>query len=383
MNRPTRVVHVLGSVDRGGAEMRTLEIVRQLDPALFKVGVVTLSGRYGELSDEYRAAGAEIHPLPIRDFRFPAKFHQFLREWRADVVHSHVALSSGPILLLAATAGVRRRIAHLRSDGVDLNTFTVLKKSRLYISRELMWRLATRVLAVSPSALDNAAAGTNRGSKAEVLPNGIDLSKFNPSKVGDIRAELVPGLSEPLIVHVGRADIPTKNREGALEYFRAHRLQGGLGHLLFVGRDCASGEDPELARAAWRQAAQQLGLGQHVTFLGERSDVPSIIASSDVFLSTSTLEGLPGVVLEARALGTPTVSSAVPGAVFLAERLGHIKIVRSNEQDSWAAAIWQALATQPSMADRQAAHDSLVGSEFDVSVTAKRLERLWRGEEES
>ncbi|MFX4273870.1 glycosyltransferase [Propionibacteriaceae bacterium Y1700] len=360
--------------------MRTLEVLRTLGADRVVACVVTLSGREGELASAYRQAGVEIYPLAIHHVTFPHAFMQFLRHWRAEVVHSHVAFSSGPILALARLAGVSRRIAHLRSDGVPVSSLPWQKQIRARLSRRLMWHAATKVLSVSPSALSNASINSKQMSKAEILPNGLDLTRFNPNIVRDVRSAIAPGIREPLIVHVGRADVPTKNRQGALDYFVAYRRNGGKGHLIFVGRDCASGGDQTGARREWQARAHAMGVGQQVAFLGERSDIPEIMASADLFLFTSTLEGLPGVVLEARAVGTPTVSSSVPGAAFLAAELGQIDIVHDENPESWAAAMSNALMEPPTATDRRRAHADLAGSSFDVARTAGRLERLWRGE---
>jgi glycosyltransferase involved in cell wall biosynthesis len=72
-----------------------------------------------------------------------------------------------------------------------------------------------------------------------------------------------------------------------------------------------AGDGPE--RQSLEALAQELGVASRVHFLGERADVPSLLARSDAFVLPSMYEGLPVSVLEAMAIGTPVVATAVGG----------------------------------------------------------------------
>src|SRR5579863_9751693 len=111
---PIRILHIFGRMDRGGAETRTLELLRALDRRIYIFEFCSLSGQRGELDDEIVALGGKVHLLRL-NAAFPSAFLYLLRKRQFAAVHSHVHLFTGIILLLAAVAGVPNRIAHFRS----------------------------------------------------------------------------------------------------------------------------------------------------------------------------------------------------------------------------------------------------------------------------
>jgi hypothetical protein len=104
MAQQRNILHLFGRMDRGGAEMRTLDVMRRADRGRFRLHFCALSGRRGELDEEIRSLGGEVHLLPL-SASFPWKFRRLLREGRFDVVHSHVHYPSGYLLRLAAKEG--------------------------------------------------------------------------------------------------------------------------------------------------------------------------------------------------------------------------------------------------------------------------------------
>lgn len=374
-----RVVHLLGSLDRGGAEVRTLQLIRACGEG-FTHHIILLSGRVGTLGEEYRAAGAQLTPLRIYSAGFPVRFIRLLRADGADVVHSNIQYVSGPLLQLARLAGIRTRIAHFRSDGET--EISLLRKVKRELMRRLLLASATHIVGVSPSALEGVVGtGASVRVPVHVVPNGVDLQLLNPRRRADVRSLLTVEPSSPFIVHVGRADIPTKNRHGAVRYFAAHRRAGGSGVLAFVGRDGSSAEEARANRSQLLALSHQLGVGDAVVFLGERHDVADLLRSADLLLFTSTLEGLPGVIMEARAMGVPVVASDVPGAVYLAERLDGIRVlsVDDDSEGTWAGAIRSALGSPPTNESRERSHVQLINGPFDVVTAAARFRELWNG----
>lgn len=95
-------------------------------------------------------------------------------------------------------------------------------------------------------------------------------------------------------------------------------------------------------RSSLEELARSLGIADHVVFLGNRADVPDLLAATDVTVLTSQVEGLPNTLVESMCLGVPVVSTDYPGveelvtdgregfvaprgnAPALAERVGHL-----------------------------------------------------------
>jgi glycosyltransferase involved in cell wall biosynthesis len=98
------------------------------------------------------------------------------------------------------------------------------------------------------------------------------------------------------------------------------------------------------------QEARTLGLGERVLFLGDRRDIPAVLASMDVAVLTSDSESLSNVILEAMAAGLPVVAYNVGGnAELVNEQRG--ALVAAGNEGGFADAVRQILA-QPSFRDQ-------------------------------
>jgi len=142
-------------------------------------------------------------------------------------------------------------------------------------------------------------------AKIKVLYNCVDLAQYqNKSLSGKVRAELGLPLDQPVVGLVARLDHRAK---GHLELLQALALLKDRHpvHALIVGGGRRQEEMQELAAS--------LGLARRVHFLGNRRDVPELLAAMDIFTLPSHSEGVSLAVLEAMAAGLPVIVSAVGG----------------------------------------------------------------------
>lgn len=360
-----KVLHVFGGMNRGGAEMRTLEIIRRLDRGRFRCDACSLSGAAGPLDAEVANLGGAVHHLGLGP-GFAPRFVGLLRREAYDVVHSHVHTFSGAILGLARLAGTPRRIAHFRSTD-DGRGRGPLRRAQRAAMRALIDSCAHAVIGVCEGVLD-ASWGEKwrRDPRFEVVYNGIDLERFAAAPDRDgVRGEL--GLGEgPVCIHVGRFD-PPKNHPRLIEIFAALGRRTPGSKLLLVGR---GGND--LQAEAMRRAAE-LGAADAVLALGERDDVPRLLAAADLMILPSLWEGLPGAALEALAAGLPVLASDLPGAREIADRTPGMTIMPLDRSDrEWAAAAAMLLETRPEAR-------LIPGGPFDVAVSAARTAAIWEG----
>lgn len=369
--RPTVVVHVLGSLSRGGAELRTLEAVEEIPTGEVHSVFVCLSGRRGELAERVEAFGGKVVTLPL-DLAFPHRFVRLLRAEGTDVVHSHVATFSGCIVALARLARVRRRICHFRSDG-DEHGSGVRRRVQRAVMRRLAAVSATDIVGVSPGALTHGwRADWRDDPRCVVVPNGLPvdgLSRGTAARRASRRRCAVPEDAR-LIVFVGKST-------AAKNVGRAIGLAGALCaddpdvHFLFVG---PYSKDDEAAIAS--SAAMPTVPGR-VRSLGVRDDVADILHAADATVLTSTREGLPGVVLESLAVGTPVVASDLPGTRWISEQVVGVTLVPLIEGD-W---VWQDVLRSVSRAStrsrRAAIEASFAQGPFRLGETVSALRALW------
>ncbi|WP_170981539.1 glycosyltransferase [Nocardioides dongxiaopingii] len=370
-----RVVHLFSRLDTGGAEIRTLELIEWLAQGeAVHDQVVLQSGGIGTLTDRYERAGARVVSRRFRTPGFWSAAWQNLRDPRTVALHLHVkrGLSKPALLLpLAKWGGVPVRIVHFRSDG----THTVdrrLGRTFEMFYRVLIDRLATDIVGVSPAALQLGwREDWPSDPRCRVLLSGVRLDRFDEAgDVEGLRRELGAAAGDLVLVHVGR-DAPLKNRARAIEILSALTARDIGAVLAFVGRDDEAKHDGH------RTLAEAHGIGSRVTFLGNRDDVPAILATADALLMTSTQEGMPGVLLEALGAGTVAVVSDLPGTRYVADRLPGVTLCSlADADDVWVEALVKSQVSRPTKDELKAA---LVMSGFDTRRAATAFVDLWEG----
>ncbi|HUT59065.1 MAG TPA: glycosyltransferase [Phycisphaerae bacterium] len=373
MVKPIEILHVFSRMTRGGAEMRTLEILRHIDHRRYRLHFCALSGRLGTLDEEFRALGSRTYLLDLRQMGFARRFRKLLTEQRFDVVHSHVFYSSGLVLRLAAECGTPVRVAHFRSShdggGSSLPRRMLRKLMRHWIDQH-----ATHILAVSESAMTAAWGPQSRSDpRCRVIYNGLDPSAFDgkADREGVRREFGLPG-NALLYLHVGRFT-KAKNHLRLVSIFAELLKRCPAATLLLVG-----GGNDEIKRDVAARITG-LGIGDRVVFCGERTDVPRLLKAADTLIFPSLWEGLPGAVLEACAAGTPVLASDLPVIREIAARLPLVHPLSLDADDErWARAI-EAMATgSNSDSARQAAHRSFTDSIFTIDRCTETTSQVWR-----
>ncbi len=178
-----------------------------------------------------------------------------------------------------------------------------------------------------------AAAGVAR-DKLFVIGNALPAEAFItappalPRRSGVLRVGMV-----------ARMNARYKNHSGFLRI--AARIHQPLPNIEFV----LVGDGP--LRSEIEREAQTLGLGARVTFLGDRRDIPAMLASMDVAVLTSDSEGLSNVILEAMAAALPVVAYEVGGnAELVNEQRG--ALVAAGDEAGFADAVARILAEDAS-----------------------------------
>lgn len=292
-----RILHVLGGLNRGGAESWLVQILRHINRTKYQFDFLVHTEQPCAYDDEVRALGARVIPClsPSNPIRYARNFLRMLRTMGPfDCVHSHVHRFSGYVLMLARLAGVPIRIAHSHlsdKDSKNGREFYHLAMSNL------MNISATAGLGVSEIAAESLFGENWRAdSRWRVSHLGIDLEPF--SQLLDrcqIRAELCIPEDAFVIGHVGRF-FPQKNHTFLLDVAKHVCAANADAIFLLVG-------DGALRRAMEMKAGN-LGIARQVRFMGIRDDVVRLMRGlMDAFFLPSLYEGFPMVLLEAQAAG--------------------------------------------------------------------------------
>ena len=367
------VIHVFSSLAKGGAESRTLELIEWMSARATDVHVTVFQvGQPGDMAEKFQDAGAVVITHRFRTPTFWITLTRRLRRRSTLAMHLHVKRGiTRPALLLpiAALSGIPTRIVHFRSDGAHPSVSRIARMNER-LNYRLIATFATDIIGVSPASLERGwSPAWKKDPRCRVLLSGLSLSPFKglePSRRLDGLVGSRP--DDTLIVHVGR-DTPVKNRERGVKILSA--LADKRFHLIFIGRS-ALGSSESLMKLA-----RELGVKGQVHFLGERDDVPQLMADADLTLLTSTHEGLPGVVLESLAAGTPVLATDLPGTQFIANALDDVTLASLTESDTmWAEAV-RRVVKSPSRRTRAQIARQLHNSAFDLETAAKQFLTLW------
>jgi glycosyltransferase involved in cell wall biosynthesis len=360
---PLRVVHLVRSLEVGGLERVVCDLVglkQNLETNV--VCLLTL----GPLGEALRAQGVPVQVLGMRGGKLLtlARLAACLRSLRPQVLHCHN--------LIAHMYGglVRRfcRIPHmvLTKHGAYPPTGLVTGP----LNRWLLQR--THIVAVSPE-IQTVMAGLRRPGvpgSLRYIPNGISLVPYAdlPPRA-QARSRYGWSANSFLAVIVARLN-EEKNHLGLLHAFDQVRQAAPQARLIVIG------DGP--MRPAIEESIRQRGLTDAVELLGERHDVPDLLAAMDAFVLSSATEGIPLTVLEAMAAGLPVVATAVGGIpqVVLAEETGCL--VPPGSPEALAAALGR-LIDDPALAQRLGdAGRQRVQEHFSLQRMAADYESLYR-----
>jgi len=307
--------------------------------------------------------GREISP--VDDLRALGELAAIAREFRPDIVHTHLA-KAGTLGRLAGRIAGAHAIVHTYHGTVFRGYFgRTTSRAFVQIERTLS-HLTTRIVAITPGQrreLIELGIGDDR--KVVEIPLGLDLAPFlQPLDRADARSRLGLPADKPVVAIVARL-VPVKN----VSLFLRAMLSVPSGFALIVG-------DGEL-RSSLEAEATDLGIADRTRFVGWQSGMRAVYAAADIVALTSHNEGSPVSIIEAMAAGRPIVATAVGGVPDVVRNGVDGLLVPPGDGDALAAAI-NSLVADPLRRDRlAAAARTSVHPRFDGSRLVADITRLY------
>ena len=322
---PVSLFMMITNFETGGSERQFTVLARNVDPSKFRLhlGCVSRRGPLGiDFPDvpEFRLGGSLYGWTSVRA-RFNLSRH--LRQNQVQVAHAFDFYVNLTLIPAARMARVPVVIGSHRQLG-DVMTPAQFK------AQSVAFRWCDAVLCNSQAAADRLAAAGLPRDRLAVIGNALPAASFQA---------VAPALARrPGVLRVGmvaRMNAHYKNHAGFLRIAAEIHQRMPETEFLLVGDGPLR---PELERKA-----AALGLGERAIFLGDRRDIPAVLASMDVAVLTSNSESLSNVIIEAMAASLPVVAYNVGGnAELINEQRG--ALVAAGNEHEFAIAILRLLS---------------------------------------
>ena len=330
------VLHAITSLESGGAQTMLLRLLEQTSRTEFEPVVLGLmrpdEARVGTVAPQIAALGVAIAtldmPRRVATWRSIWRLCRTMRAVAPDLVQGWLYHGN-----LAATIGAQSSpcrppvIWNVRHSVHDL----ALEKR---LTRWII-RLSARLSPLPRAIIYNSRLGAAQhqalgfdASRTVVIPNGFDTARFRPRPEGKARLcrELGIDPARTVIGMIAR-DHAMKDPGNLVRAVAQLRARGCAAVHLVIAGDGLDGTHAELGALL-----AELGLGSRVTLLGERNDVPALVAGFDIAaLPSAWGEGFPNVLGEAMASGVPCVATDVGDSAWVIGPHGIIVPPRQSE----------------------------------------------------
>ena len=363
-----RVMHILDSLGRGGAETLALDVCRNARACGLDLVFVATGG--GELEDEFARSGAEFvrlrRELPV-DLSLAARLREIVDARGIRVVHCHQAVEALHAYLATRGSGVRRVLSfHLcaadAKNRLALKFLAPRMDANVAVSRDLL------------SCLESEG-GFRVGDNFHVVHNGVDAARLAPT-APRLREELGLGAGELLLGMVG--NFYADARKDQLTVCRAlPALFNDVAEARFV---FVGGHDDDEGARLYDECVdycRERGIADRVQFLGRRADVADVLASLDLFVFSTRADSFGIAAVEALMLGVPSVVSDIGALLEVTGDGRYAATFRAGDAADLARVLVE-LARDPARRATQAAEGrEWARAEFGIEAHIMNLRKLY------
>ena len=304
--RGLRVLHLIDHMGAGGAQRVVLDLAESRGPGIEMAIASLRSHCLPEAASRMDGAGVVYRGLGLT--RWNPGIHRvrrWFREWRPDVVHSHLEVSNTVAVIASLFMGDTRPslINHLHNDPHQKYSAGHRLAGRLLASHFDAHIVPSKTIAI---AMEKAFG--KRYRSMELIPYGINPAWLEKGPTP--RTAALRGGAKHVIGTVGRL-VAQKSTRSLLQAIPRLLAAEPSIRIIIVGDGPLM---PEL-----KAEGKRLGIEKAVNFLGFSDDLASIYSALDVFVLPSRYEGFPISLLEVMAMGTPVVATSVMGITDVVE----------------------------------------------------------------
>lgn len=380
-NAARPVLHIIDTMDCGGAQELLVLLARVTPRDRYPTSVAVIQPA-AELAGRLRAEGVKVHLLnherpsitnPIKFFRYVSNvvsdIRRICRLESISILHCHLSDAEFTGILAGRISGVPSILDTVHTPLMIPERFAL--DPRTYMRRYLgpmMLNLADWVIAVSAEtgkALEGLGIDPRR---IRVVENGIDVLAYGMAPNEALKAELGVAPGDVVLSTMARLT-KQKGHEFLIAAMPAILERCPAVRLLLLG-------EGELREPLANQA-RALGVEGRISFLGVRSDIPDVLAQTDVFVLPSLWEGTSLALLEAMASGKPIVATDIDGNRPLLQSGRDCLLAPPGEPSPLAEAVLR-LIEDRELAQRlgETARKECL-ERFDIRAMFRTYETLW------
>ncbi len=301
-----RVLQVVGKMNVGGAEQLLMNVYRNIDRSKVQFDFLTFydEGEQGFFDQEIVNLGGRIinvcKPSGLMLWRHTKDVTNILSQEKYDAIHTHIGVNCVYALLAAKKFGIPIRIVHSHNTIQNHNSILLIIYEKLvkFVSNIYL----TKCCACSENAGKCRFNKKNMETRYSYVPNAVDFSEYlkNHDR-NQIRNKEGIGTDELMVLQVGNFN-QQKNQKFSVDVLKMMVDANIKCKFVFAGRNSKYGEKV-------KKIIRHCRLEDKVKILGQRTDIPELMAAADVLIMPSIYEGLGIVLLEAQASALPCVVS--------------------------------------------------------------------------
>ncbi len=362
-----KVLHLLDTVNRGGAEMLILDVCR--NAANFGIDLTFATMQGGELEEDFRTSGAEFIRLQRRfpvDFGAILKLRKIIKRREIKIVHAHQAVEALHLHLATLNLPIKRVLTFhgFVADAKNRRTLQFLiprMDANIFVSKSLQDWLEEN---------ENLDVGRN----SRVIYNGTDEKRLQPTDKS-LRKEL--GLDENVLLLGMIGNFyrdPRKDQMTLCKSLPKVFAEIKNAHCIFAGK-VESGAEEKLQNCI--DFCRENGIAEKVHFLGARNDIPDVLAALNLFVFSSLQEGLPIAMTEAMLAKVPLIVSDIEPLLEASENGKYAEVFPVGNAEVLSEKILQLLENKQLRADLANRALEFAIKNFSIEAHLKQLKKLY------
>lgn len=361
-----KVLHIIKSLGRGGAEMLLPETLKLHQQGTFEFHYIYFLPWKNQMVKEIQRAGGKVHCISAsNNLKLLSKYNtveKYCRDEKIDLIHCHLPWS-----------GFLGRIVHKRTNIPVIYTEHNIQE-RYHFATKYLNKASFNAQTIALGVSQDVTRSINENIKPQIpvktVLNGVNTSRFTKNIESRIRIRKKYNIPDSAVV-IGNIAVfrEQKNLTGWLKAFNLVSQKNSGVYGILVG---AGPKENEIV-----QLIQELKLEKRVFLVGLQTDTVSYFSAMDVFMMSSLFEGLPIALLEAMSMECAVVSTKAGGVVEVVRDGKDGLLCEVDDWNSLGGLTLNVVEDPIKMQELQKAARKRVENSFSLTSMVKELENTY------